>query len=346
MRRRRKVIGDLYHLLHAGDDLAAMDEWYDEIFSPRRGILDDDFFAPQARQASMVAIADSLVEAMAPRKDIAGWESTPLGKFNSRFGNHWHSVAFYADDIGALWDRLTDHGIRVVMGGRPDDGVEGRPGPFTPVYTHPRDTITQLEFVRRRPRAHARDFAQSGEVDPRYLPGWSSTWWSTNHPLGIDRLSYITVVSDDEDKGRRVFLDVLGGALLSESHSSLTETRDLYVALGTQTVLQLSFPDNVTSLAGTDLATSGEALHAVAFTVRDLNAAVDFLTSKGLFDRGSGRRNRPRRPDDQFRSAISVHNPAARGRPTGFSSSFGLGDRLGFGSYCGRRWNCCGSFWL
>jgi catechol 2,3-dioxygenase-like lactoylglutathione lyase family enzyme len=47
-------------------------------------------------------------------------------------------------------------------------------------------------------------------------------------------------------------------------------------------VLQLSFPDNVTSLAGTDLATSGEALHAVAFTVRDLNAAVDFLTSKGL----------------------------------------------------------------
>ncbi len=47
-------------------------------------------------------------------------------------------------------------------------------------------------------------------------------------------------------------------------------------------MLQLSFPDNATSLAGRDLATSGESLHAVAFTVRDLQAAADFLTSKGL----------------------------------------------------------------
>lgn len=282
MRRGRRVIGDLYHLLHAGDDLGPMDEWYDEVFTPRRGILDDDYFAPQARQASMVAIADCIVEAMAPRKDVAGWELTPMGKFNSRFGNHWHSVAFYTDDVGALWDRLIDRGIRVVKGGKPEQGDGGRPGPFTPIYTHPRDTVTQLEFTRQRPREHARDFAASGEVDPRYLPGWSSVWWSTNHPLGIERLSYITVVADDEAKARRVFLDVLGGTLLAESHSPLTETRDLYLALGTQTVLQLSFPDNATSLAGSDLAMNGESLHAVAFTVSDLNVAADFLMTKGL----------------------------------------------------------------
>ncbi len=276
------MIGDLYHLLHAGDDLAPMDEWYDEVFSPRRGILDDDYFAPQVRQASMVAIADCIVEAMAPRKDVAGWESTPMGKFNSRFGHHWHSVAFYVDDVGALWDRLIDNGIRVVRGGPSEDGADGRPGTFTPIYTHPRDTVTQLEFARRRPRVHARDFAQSGEVDPRYLPGWSGAWWSTHHPLGIERLGPITVVSHDEDKVRRVFLDVLGGTLLDERHSALTETRDLYVALGTQTVLQLSFPDNATSLAGSDLASNGESLHAVAFSVRNLQAAADFLTSKGL----------------------------------------------------------------
>lgn len=126
------------------------------------------------------------------------------------------------------------------------------------------------------------DFAQSGEVDPRYLPGWSSAWWSTHHPLGIERLGYITVVSDDEEKARRVFLDVLGGTLLVEDRSPLTETRDLYLAIGTQTVVQLSFPDNATSLAGRDLATSGATLHAAAFTVRDLDAAAAFLTSKGV----------------------------------------------------------------
>jgi hypothetical protein len=275
-------IGDLYHVIHAGDELAPMDEWYDAVFSPRRGILDDDYFEPQVRQASLVAIADCIVEAMAPRKDVAGWESTPMGKFNARFGCHWHSIAFYTDDVGALWDRLIDHGIRVVRGGKPEDSPDGRPAGFTPIYTHPRDTIAQLEFARRRPRDSVRDFALPGEVDPRYLPGWSSDWWRTNHPLGIERLSYITVVSDDDLKARRIFLDVLGGTPLSESHSSLTATRDLYVSLGTQTVVQLSRPDHAMSLAGRDLAANGATLHAVTFTVRDLDAAADFLTSKGL----------------------------------------------------------------
>ena len=275
-------IGDLYHVIHAGDELAPMDEWYDAVFSPRRGILDDDYFEPQVRQASLVAIADCIVEAMAPRKDVAGWEATPMGKFNARFGCHWHSIAFYTDDVGALWDRLIDHGIRVVRGGKPEDSTDGRPAAFTPIYTHPRDTITQLEFARRRPRENVRDFALPGEVDPRYLPGWSSDWWRTNHPLGIERLSYVTVISDDDDKARRIFLDELGGTPLSESHSSLTETRDLYVSLGPQTVVQLSRPDHALSLAGRDLAANGETLHAVTFTVRDLDAAADFLTSKGL----------------------------------------------------------------
>jgi hypothetical protein len=275
-------VGDLYHVIHAGEELAPMDEWYDAMFSPRRGILDDDYFEPQKRQASMVAIADCLVEAMAPRKDIAGWDATPMGKFNARFGSHWHSVAFYADDVGPLWDRLIDHGIRVVRGGKPGDGVDGRPGEFTPIYTHPRDTITQLEFARLRPRAGVRDFAVPGEVDPRYLPGWSSDWWSTHHPLGIERMSYITVVTADEEKARRVFVDVLGGTHLVESRSTLTGTRDLYISLGTQTVLQLSIPEDATSLAGRELATHGESLHSLAFTVRDLQAVEQFLATKGM----------------------------------------------------------------
>jgi hypothetical protein len=275
-------VGDLYHVIHAGDALAPLDEWYDAVFSPRRGILDDDYFEPQKRQASMFAIADCLVEAMAPRKDIAGWETSPMGKFNSRFASHWHSVAFYADDVGPLWDRLIDHGIRVVKGGQPGDRVDGRPGEFTPIYTHPRDTITQLEFARRRPREGVRDFGLPGEVDPRYLPGWSGDWWATNHPLGIERMSYITVVTADEEKARRVFIDVLGGTYLMEARSSLTETRDVYVSLGSQTVLQLSIPEGETSLAGSELATYGESLHSVAFTVRDLQAVESFLITKGV----------------------------------------------------------------
>jgi catechol 2,3-dioxygenase-like lactoylglutathione lyase family enzyme len=275
-------IGDLYHVIHAGDALAPLDDWYDSTFSPRRGILDNNYFAPQNREASLVAIADCIVEAMASRQGTPGWESTPLGKFNARFGQHWHSIALYVDHVGPVWERLMEHGIRVVMGGRAEDNPDGRPGEFTPIYTHPRDTITQLEFMRRRTRVTARDFAAPGDLDPRYLPGWTGDWWRTHHPLGIERLAYITVVTADVDKARRVFVDVLGGTPLLEARSALTETSDLYVALGSQTVLQISRPDNEDSLAGRDLATNGEALHAVAFTVADLGGAEAYLRRRGL----------------------------------------------------------------
>ena len=92
------MIGDLYHLLHAGDELAPMDEWYDEVFSPRRGILDDDYFAPQVRQASMVAIADCIVEA----------DGTPQGR--RRLG---------VDPYGEVQ--------------QPASATTGTPSPFTPM---------------------------------------------------------------------------------------------------------------------------------------------------------------------------------------------------------------------
>jgi catechol 2,3-dioxygenase-like lactoylglutathione lyase family enzyme len=275
-------IGDLYHVIHAGDELASLDAWYDTVFFPRRGILDNDYFAPQNREASLLAIGDCIVEAMAPRKETAGWQSTSLGKFNARLGSHWHSIAFYTDDVGAVWERLVEQGIRVVIGGRPEDSPDGRPGAFTPIYTHPRDTVAQLEFMRRRPRLVARDFAMPGELDPRYLPGWSSDWWRTHHPLGIERLAYLSLVTADREKAHRLFVEILGGTVLLESHSALTGTTDLYIALGTQTILQIALPDDGHSVAGRDLAANGEALHAVAFTVADLDAAERHLGQQGL----------------------------------------------------------------
>jgi catechol 2,3-dioxygenase-like lactoylglutathione lyase family enzyme len=95
-------------------------------------------------------------------------------------------------------------------------------------------------------------------------------------------MSYITVVTGDEEKARRVFVDVLGGTPVLEADSSLTGTRDLYIALGTQVVLQISIPQDDGSLAGRELAANGDALHAVAFTVRDLESAAAFLTEKGV----------------------------------------------------------------
>jgi catechol 2,3-dioxygenase-like lactoylglutathione lyase family enzyme len=226
----------------------------------------------------LLGIADCIVEAMAPRMDAEGWESSPIGKFFLRFGPRWHSIAWYVEDVALLWRHLGEHGLRMVFAGDPEEGPSG----YTPLYTHPRDSLVQLEFMRRRERRVVDDWAQPGEIDPRYLPGWSSAWWGEHHPLGIERMAYVGIVCDDAARARAIYVDALGGTLLSQSQSTLTQTTDDYVRVGPSTVVQLSVPTDEPSLARRDLDEHGPAVHVLAFEVRDLETAEKYLVEKGL----------------------------------------------------------------
>ena len=274
-------IGDLYHVIHLTDLRSPLDAWYDSVFLPRRGVLDADYFAGEQRDASLVALGDCIIEVMAPSRHVEGWDAMPIGRFYKRFGRHWHSIAWYVDDVGDAWAHLRDHGLRVIRGGGPGTD-DDPPGEWTPIFTHPKETITQLQFMKRRPRRSAEEFAQPGEVDPRYLPGWSSSWWAMHHPLGLVQLAYLVVVTADLDRAVAVYVDGLGGNVVAEGQSALTGTDDVAVAIGSQTVIQLSRPLAGSSLAGADLDKNGDMLHAVAFEVSDLQASEDYLVSKGI----------------------------------------------------------------
>jgi len=276
-------IGDLYHVIHLTEDRAPLDAWFDEVFLPRRGFMDANYYDGEQRDASLVTVADAVVEVLAPARFAPGWDAMPIGRFFTRFGRHWHSIAWYVDDVGEAYDHLRSHGLRVIFpGGAADDDT--RPSGGTPIFTHPKETLTQLQFTWRRPVHGADDFAARAgrDIDPRYLPGWSSAWWAEHHPLGVERLAYLTIVTSDLDQARTVYVDVLGGELLRESTSSLTATDDLFVKVGAQTVVQLSRPHDAPSLARTDLDAWGNMLHAVAFQVRDLDAAERHLRDKGV----------------------------------------------------------------
>jgi catechol 2,3-dioxygenase-like lactoylglutathione lyase family enzyme len=274
-------IRDIYHIVHSIDKLSQVDDWYDEVFLPRRGMMDDNYAPTYGRMASLVVIADCVIEIMSPRMDANDWAASPIGKFYQRFGRRWYSIAWYVDDVGVVWDRLQAHGVRVIGGG-PSSQSSDRPTGTTPIFTSPRDTVTQLQFMRRTPRRSAQEFKQSGEIDPRYLPGWSSDWWATHHPLQVQRLGYITILTEDPAKLLHLFTDALGGTKVHEAESKLTGTQDVYVTLGTQTVLQLSTPLGGGTLAAEDMAKNGPTLHAVAFTVKDLDAAEAHLADRGL----------------------------------------------------------------
>src|SRR6266487_610954 len=139
------AIGKLFHIIHMTGDLPALESWYDDVFSVRRGFLDHHYMEGEKRDASLVVLGDCVIEPLAPAFRVQGWDVMPLGRFYQRFGSHWHSIAWYTDDAGEIWQRCTDNGIRVFVEG----GVRttSRPSPTAAIMTHPKDTIAQLEFM-------------------------------------------------------------------------------------------------------------------------------------------------------------------------------------------------------
>jgi catechol 2,3-dioxygenase-like lactoylglutathione lyase family enzyme len=266
------AIGKLFHLIHMTGDLPALEKWYDDVFSVKRGFLDHNYMPGEKRDASLVVLGDSVIEPLAPAFRIEGWEDMPLGRFYNRFGNHWHSIAWYTDDPGEMWQRCVDNGIRVYIEG----GVQTteRPGPESAIMTHPKDTITQLEFMRR-------EGTIIEELDPRFGADWDPTWWENNHPLGLMRLAYTTVLTNDLDRAKKVYVDALGGTLLDEDSSELTGTQNLYVLMG-DTVVELAKVTRDGTLAAEDLAANKECHHAAAYRVKDLDKAEEYLASKGI----------------------------------------------------------------
>jgi catechol 2,3-dioxygenase-like lactoylglutathione lyase family enzyme len=192
-------------------------------------------------------------------------EQTPIGKFLARFGEHFHSIAWYVDDLGAMATDLSRQNLRLY-------NVTGKvvkpPLRTDAVWTHPRETHALLEF------------AVTGNYipDPRLQPGWTTAPWR-EHPLGIDRTSHITVLFGDLKAAKTLYVDVLGGELLHESETP-GRKRSAFIAVGEDTVIEAAQPLSASSPEGRDLAANGEGVHAVTFKTLALKRASEFLKSK------------------------------------------------------------------
>jgi catechol 2,3-dioxygenase-like lactoylglutathione lyase family enzyme len=264
-------IQELFHLIHVVDDEEEVDAWYDEVFAPER-------FAPkhwldgEKRWASLSMIGDFMIEVIEPSSAPED-QGMALSKFHNRFGQHFHSLAWYTDGatVRALFDRLRGHGIRIA---KPGGGMfaAGDIDPGSTIYTHPKDTFGQLEFV---------DVANTWlDRDPRFQPGWSASYWRDEHPLGIERVSHLTTLVTDLDRARDLFTGPLEGTPL---HAETSDTAaSAFVLVGTDTLVELARPSGVGSRLAADLAANGELPHACTFKVRDLDAAERHVEKVGI----------------------------------------------------------------
>jgi hypothetical protein len=270
-------VGRLFHVAHIAEDLAPLDAWYDRVFAPVRGIMQGQYAEGLRRMASIFVIGDAVIEVMSPSAEPEA-ATMPIGRFHAKFGRHWHSVAWYDDDVRRIWDRLVEHGIGVTQPG----GSVDPPPDEGDIYTHPKDTFTQLEFYQ--PQAATGGPQAPGPFnDPRFQPGWAQRWAASPNPLGIERMASVTIVVPDLERATTVYREGIGATLLSTGTSELTGTQSAYVSVGPETVIELAHPTWADSLAGRDLATHpGGACHAMTFTVANLDVTASHLDQVGV----------------------------------------------------------------
>jgi hypothetical protein len=260
-------VGKEFHLLHVVNDLDTVDGWYDEVFAVRRFVRNS--MKAAMRKASLVLIGDFVMEPAQPLQRMPGWERSALGKFYSRYGQHFHSIAWYVDDLAATCARLTERGIRLFdMVGNVVTEASRRDGA---VWTHPQDTHAAFEFA-----AVPRFF-----IDPRFQPGWSTSFTRDEHPLGIERASHLTMLFRDLADARLVYEHALGGARIHESEVP-GRKRSVFYAVGEDTVIEAVQPLSSDSPEGVDLARAGEGVYSVTFKSKGLKRAADHLRAKNL----------------------------------------------------------------
>jgi catechol 2,3-dioxygenase-like lactoylglutathione lyase family enzyme len=257
-------IGKLFHLTHLVTDLDAADRWYDKVFSAQRYYR--GYMKAALRDASLVCVGDLVLEPIQVAK-VPGAEKSPVGKFYARFGQRFHSIAWYVDQAAGLFAPLTKQHIRLydMLGNKLTDANQSMA-----LWTHPKDAHSLLEF------------APSGEfnLDPRLHPAWSSTYWRDQHPLGIDRTSHITVTFADLKNASGLYGEALGGKLIHEEEIP-GHKRSAFFAVGEDTIVEAAQPLSMSTPEGRDMEKDGEGVFAVTFKTLNLARAAKFLESKG-----------------------------------------------------------------
>jgi len=258
-------VGKEFHLLHVVSDLDVVDGWYDEIFAVRRFVRNT--MKAAMRKASLVLIGDFVLEPAQPLRHMQGWERSALGRFYSKYGQHFHSIAWYVDDLTEMCLRLTEQKIRLFdMVGNSVIKPSRRDGA---VWTHPQDTHAAFEFA-----AVPKFF-----IDPRLQPGWTTDYWRDRHPLGIEGASHMTVLFRNLEDSRLVYEKALGAEVIHRGEIP-GRKRSLYFAVGEDTVVEAAQPLSSTTPEGKDLARAGEGIFSVTFKTRNLERAADYLRSK------------------------------------------------------------------
>jgi hypothetical protein len=275
MRRQYKTTGDygignMIHFVHMTDDVNKLNDFYARVFGGYRymGIDELNYLPPEDRWASLVMVADTCIETMAPNFPID--VNKPVGKFYSKFGQHLHSVGYKVDDLAGLADRLLEKGIYI---GAPGGGKIEKLDPETVYfYPSPRDTAgLMVELCKIDMRNDPKDQDTYTELMRLY----------EQHPMTFDRFSYVTLGVKDLDSAVATYVDVMQAVPIQDGIDDDLQCKYMTLQLG-DCLLQLAQPLEMDSDLGRHVEKWGNCIYSLRWKVLDLDSAEAWLNKQGV----------------------------------------------------------------
>jgi catechol 2,3-dioxygenase-like lactoylglutathione lyase family enzyme len=259
----RARLGKMFHLTPLVDDLGAAEFFFNTVFSPL--CMMRNYSEHWHRHAAIYVIAETSIEPMQCLPPGPGQEATSWFRYADKFGARVHNMAFYCNDLDDLRQRLEAAGVRCTDAGSGNT-----------LFCHPKDTPGMLEF-------HPSEGFWEG-LDPRFRPEWGAfrdAFWAQNHPLGLQRISHVTVVVEDLPAAEKFYVDVLDAVPLPDQAATIPGGVARHVVVGEDTIIELLAPGDGDSVAARDLARVGPSVTGITMTVKDVQEAAGWLERLG-----------------------------------------------------------------
>ncbi|WP_127129061.1 VOC family protein [Georgenia sp. SYP-B2076] len=295
----------LYHPTLGVHDLEAAREWFNRVFELPdlrwEETLDLDLLQPDypVNYSFFMFIKDFHFVVLCPelhaRGALAGqsrYEGVPDGMIG---------IGWYTDDAVATFDRLAAFGF-------PAHDQKGQviTPENVPTSSIAPDILVGFTFPEQAGMRH--EFEELGErhreyysrkADPRLRPGWTRTPVDPGDPLGIVRSSHHTIVTEDVERAKKLYVEAAEGHVLAQSRNGELGAESTFVALG-DAVVEFAVPDAGSELEA-KVSGGSDYYLGISLEVADLDAAASHLARVGLT---------PRRPSD---GAVTIEPEEAFG---------------------------------
>lgn len=268
----------LYHPSHHVPDLAEAEGFFERVFGrPSRPLAEMMRNAPASPgyptdYSTFTPISDVLFDTIDPKRYVLDG----IQRYPTVDKPHLKGFGWYVEGITEAYRNLRRLGIEMV--GQLDEAADSDDPPTAPnspmpiFFTVPEDAGLRYEFLPQIPFP----------LDHRLAADWEVPPVSDEDPLGIERCSHHTVLTDRTDRALRVVVDGLGGEVIHSGRNEVLGTNSTYVHLA-DAVFEYAVPDQDTA-AHDDWRGNApnDTYHSITWQVADLERVARHLQAQGV----------------------------------------------------------------